>query len=356
MNEAANFPIIPRVMLSVLYDYRVSGGDVVNFNQFKKIKLAEGMTEKDLIVDWKNLEDKALYNYMNVSTTDVTYDLTKLKADTQSTLSDEEFAEFMSEKEKAVTSRIREVVKFVDGQIPAYEKSAAQRHFFLSFFTTHRGWLAIAYARRFKNKHINFQTGQEEQGSYRSLANFLGNNLSGLYKGGFKDFLKNAKEDWNNADDIQKANMKRVMIEFAFLQGIVGIGWMLGQMADDDKNKDLYALQLTNYLYFRLMNETTSSQVGIGGQFYDLVKSPIVGADTVKSIFSITEYYNTDEIKTGRYAGMEKWQKQLMSVVPGYKSAIDIAEPKDAYNSYRHFNPDVETYNPIWWILESQNQ
>lgn len=353
LNEAANFPIIPRTALTVMYDYRVVGGDILNFNQYESIQRKAGVAKDQIISEWKVLEDKAFYNYMKVSETDVTYDFEKLREDSNSDLSPEAFKDFVLEKEKAITTRIREVVKVVDGQIPSYERSAAQRHFFLSFFTTHRGWLAIAYARRFKNAHLNIQTGQEEEGSYRTLGNFFQRNITGLYNNGFRSFLRDAKEDWDNASDLERNNMKRVIFELSFLQGMVAIGWVIAQMAADDDNKDLYALQLTNYLYFRLMNESTSSQVAIGGQFYDMIKSPIVGADTVKSIFSISNYYDTDKINTGRYAGMYKWQKQLMSVVPGYKSAIDIANPKDAYDSYKHFNQDVEVYNPALWALSS---
>ena len=353
INEAANFPIIPRVALNVLYDYRVVGDNILNFNQFEKIQKDSGVAQKDIISQWKALEEKAFYNYLQVNESSVKMDYEKLSQDTGRE-NNEEFKNFMSEKEKAVTTKAREIVKVVDGQIPSYERSAAQRHFFLSFLTTHRGWLAIAYARRFKNKHLNFQTGQEEQGSYRSFANFISNNLSGLYKNGFKDFIKNAKEDWNSADEIERSNMKRVMIEMAFLQGIVGIAWLLGSMADDDKNKDLYSLQLTNYLWFRLANETTSNQIGIGNEFYSMISAPIVGAQTVKSIFSVGEYFNTDEIEKGRYIGYQKWQKQLMSVAPGYKSIIDLKEPKDAYNAYKHFNTATEQLNPIMWLLASE--
>ena len=349
LNQAANFPIIPRIMLNVLYDYRVVGEDILTFNQFSD-NLKENKSKKEIVEEWKALESKALYNYMIVDESSVTYDINKLKAETNRP---GDFEEFMEQKGKAVATKMREMVKIIDGQIPAYEKSAAQRHFFLSFFTTHRGWLAIAYARRFKNKHLNFQTGQKEQGSYRTLADFLSKNMAQLYSGGFKDFIKNSKAEWEKADEIERANMKRVMTELAFLQGIVGIGWLIGAMADDDENKDLYALQLTNYLYFRLMNETTSSQTAIGQQFYEMIKSPIVGAETVKSIFSVANYFDTDEIKSGRYAGKYKFQKQLMNVLPGYKSALDVINPRDAYNSYRHFNTSVETYNPIMYLLEA---
>lgn len=353
LNQAANFPIIPRVMLNVLYDYRIVDGNILNFNQFEKNRKAQGIASKDIVVEWKTLEDKAFYNYMNVGTT-VEYDYAKLKADMNSELSDEDFRNFVKEREKGVITRVREIVKVVDGQIPDYERSAAQRHFFLSFFTTHRGWLAIAYARRFKNRHINLQTGQDEQGSYRSFGNFISRNFGNLYNKGFSNFLKDIKQDWIESDEIERKNLRRVMIELGILQGIIAVGWLLGAMADDDENKDLYSLQLTNYLYYRLMNENTSAQVGVMGEFYSLIKSPIVGADTVKSIFSVANYFDTDEIKTGRYAGMYKFQKQLMNTIPGYKSSIDLADPKGAYDSYKHFNDGVETYNPVMWVLNSE--
>lgn len=355
LNQGANFPIIPRVVLNVLYDYRIVDGNIVNFNQFSDLRKNQGKAKKDIVDEWKTLEEKAFYNYMNV-TGEVGYDYAKLKTDLGSELSEEEFKNFISDKERGVVARIREVVKFVDGQIPEYERSAAQRHFFWNFFTTFRGWLGVAYARRFKNQHINFQVGQEEQGSYRSFGNFVARNFGNAYSKGFRNFLKDIKEDWMNADQIERNNIKRVMIEFGILQGIVGVCWLLGAMAEDDDNKDLYSLQLTNYLYYRLANESTSAQVGIVGEFYNLVQSPIVGADTLKSIFSTAEYFNTDEIKTGRYAGMQKWQKQLMATVPGYKSAIDLADPKGAYDSYRHFNNSVETYNPVMWLLNSTKE
>lgn len=185
------------------------------------------------------------------------------------------------------------------------------------------------------------------------MGNFFQRNISGLYSNGFRSFLRDVKEDWDKASDLERANIKKVLFEMTFLQGMVGIGWIIAQMAADDDNKDLYALQLTNYLFFRLMNESTSQQVAIGGQFYDLIKSPIVGADTLKSIFSVSSYYDRDTVKSGRFAGMEKWQKHLLSITPGYKAALDVANPKDAYSSYKYFNPDVDVYNPALWLLNS---
>lgn len=358
LNQAGNFPIIPKVVLSMLYDYRIVGENIMHFKQFEAIGKSNNDNKAKIEEDWKTLEGKAIYNYMNVSKTNLTYDLARMKKDMGiqpgSPLEDDvTFEKFVYEKEKAIISRTKEMVKRVDGQIPEYERSEAQRHVFLSYLTTFRGWLTMAYAYRFKNAHFNLQSGNEEEGSYRSTGSFLADAVTNLSGKGFSTFLKDIKEQWVNASDLERNNIRRVLIEVSLLQAVVAVGWMIAQMADDDDNKDLYALQLTNYLYARLMNESTSSQLSIGSEFYSIVQNPIVGADTVSNIFAISNYYDTTKIEGGRYSGMYKFQKQFMSVVPGYKSMVDMANPKDAYDSYVHFNKSVDTYNPVLWMLKT---
>ena len=358
LNEAGNFPIIPKVVLSVLYDYRVVGDKIIHFKQFEEIGKANNESKAKIESDWAALEGKAIYNYMDVSTSTLKYDLDRMKKDMDiqpgSPLEkDSDFEKYVYEKEKAIISRTREIVKRVDGQIPEYERSEAQRHVFLSYLTTFRGWLTMAYAYRFKNTHFNLQSGIEEEGSYRSAGSFLSDAVTNLSGKGFGNFLKDIKEQWVNASDIERSNIRRVLIEISLLQAVVAVGWMIAQAADDDDNKDLYALQLTNYLYARLMNESTSAQLAIGSEFYGIVESPIVGADTVSNIFALSNYYDTTKIEGGRYSGMYKFQKQFMSVVPGYKSMVDMQNPKDAYSSYIHFNKSVDTYNPVLWLLKT---
>lgn len=358
LNEAGNFPIIPKVVLSVLYDYRIVGDKIIHFKQFEAIGIENGENKAKIESGWKALESKAIYNYMDVGKSSLTYDLARMKKDMDiapgSPLEDNlNFEKFVYEKEKAIISRTKEMVKRVDGQIPEYERSEAQRHVFLSYLTTFRGWLTMAYAYRFKNQHFNLQSGNEEEGSYRSAGGFISQVATNLYGKGFSTFLKDIKEQWKDASEVERNNIKRVLIEVSFLQALVAVGWVIAQMADDEDNKDLYALQLTNYLYARLMNESTSSQLSIGSEFYSIVKNPIVGADTVSNIFAISNYFDTNKIEGGRYSGMYKFQKQFMSVAPGYQSLINMQNPRDAYSTYTHFNKSVDTYNPVLWLLKT---
>jgi len=358
LNEAGNFPIIPKVVLSILYDYRLAGDSIMHFKQFEAIGKENGDNKAKIESDWKALESKAIYNYMNVDKSLLTYDLARMKTDMGiqpgSALDDNlAFEKYVYEKEKAIISRTKEMVKRVDGQIPEYERSEAQRHVFLSYLTTFRGWLTMAYAYRFKNQHFNLQSGNEEEGSYRSAGGFISDAMTNLSGKGFSTFIKDIKEQWVNASEVERNNIRRVLIEVSLLQAVVAVGWMIAQAADDDKNKDLYALQLTNYMYARLMNESTSAQLSIGSEFYSIVQNPIVGADTVSNIFAISNYYDTTKIEGGRYSGMYKFQKQFMSVVPGYKSLVDMKDPKSAYDSYTYFNKSVDTYNPVLWLLKT---
>lgn len=358
LNQAANFPIIPKVMLSVLYDNRMVGDQIMNYEEFKRISTG---SVKETNEQWKALENKSFYSYMNISPTGVLYDVQRMKADLNSTLSDEDFTDFIKNKEKGVLAKVREIAKRVDGQIPQQEKSLAQRHYFLSIFTLYKGWMGIAYANRFKNRHLNFQTGILEEGSYRTAGDFISKTFSGLYKNGFKTFLKDVKQQWMEGGELERRNIKRVSIEMAFLQGVIAIGWMLAQIADDDDNKDLYSLQLSNYMFTRLSNETNSANLGVLGEFYNTVQAPIVGAQTLKSIFNLSDYYDiatnpTEKIERGRYAGNYKFEKKLIDLTPGYGSFVNLANPRDAVNSYNHFNTGVADFNPIVFLLNSQTE
>ena len=57
--------------------------------------------------------------------------------------------------------------------------------------------------------------------------------------------------------------------------------------ADDDENKDNITIQGTAYLLDRVINETSSSQLGLMGEFYQKAESPITGLSSIKDMLSI---------------------------------------------------------------------
>ena len=60
---------------------------------------------------------------------------------------------------------------------------------------THKGWLAISAANRFKRRHINFQTGKVEEGTYVTAANYIVDAINmGYKKGKLKGIMQEFKD------------------------------------------------------------------------------------------------------------------------------------------------------------------
>lgn len=206
---------------------------------------------------------------------------------------------------------------------------------------------------------MNIQTGRMEEGSYRSLANFFVRNFNKGAKNKFKGFFKQVKEDYQNAkNQTERDNIKRTLIEIGALQVLVGIGFLISAMADDEDNKDIYALQLTAYETDRLIKEMTSAYTGTIPEFFAAVKSPVIGMDFLKDVFSVHKFFDGESIEQGKYRGLTKNQKHTLKVVPGLKNVHDMWDADNIRTTrsvYQLYNQDaVEVTNPIYWLLNSE--
>ena len=112
----------------------------------------------------------------------------------------------------------------------------------------------------------------------------------------------------------------------------------LRTMADDDENKDLFGLQLANYLSFRTLNELSSVQFNIGSNLAETVESPFVGWNTVKNLGSIGEVLSGEEVKHGSYRGMTKRRRYMTKMVPGMKQYFDLKNMNQTYDTYKFYN------------------
>lgn len=184
-------------------------------------------------------------------------------------------------------------MELIDGQIRPEERTLLQRDILGRFITTHSAWLSIAASRRFKGRHYSLQTGMEEEGTYVSMGKFLTRAFNGLSK----DKMKAFKEAYKEADEVEKENLLRIAKEVAFLQAIFALGLAYGSFADDDDKKDSITIQATAYLLDRVINETSSSQLGLMGEFYQKAESPVTGLSSVKDMLSIANVLDFSEIE-----------------------------------------------------------
>lgn len=364
LHTAGNFVPLSKAMLSQLYGNRIYEGKIVDFEQFKvKFNAANGSKAniKDIEMAWKDLQDKAFYNYIVTEDKNgnpyptMTYDFDALAKDMNRT-NDEEFRKDFRNIELGVISKTKKLVERIDGQITDEERTTLQRDVIGRFTMTHSGWLAISGANRFKRRHINFHTGKIEEGTYMTAANYFVDAINlGYKKGKLKGIMKEFKDLYVNGDETTRKNLERVAKEFIFLSTIFTFTIFLSSWADDDE--DLWAAQLTAYLFERTTNEVATSQIGIFGEFYKKFSEPFVGLQKIENFVRLDKLLSTDIVEDGRYRGLPDYQVYLLKNVIGAKPAFDVwnAENlKSQRDSYDYFNKE-EALIPVAWFLDEED-
>ncbi len=340
LHSMANYPIYGQNMYSMLYDFRVVGDRVMNFNQFKNIQKEVGLSKADIELEWNNIEENAIYKFIKVEGSKVEY-TNEVNGKTLADYLGKSGEELKTEVEKinnTIINQMRVVNSFIDGSVSQEDRSVAQNDAYLSYLTTHKNWLTIATARRFKSRHFNFESGMEEEGSYQSAWNFLGGYIREYKDSGLKGLISNFKTAYEKADDTQRGNLIRVGKEMVILNTLVLAVMILKNFADDEDNEDLYPLQLASYLAMRVSSETTSGSLGIGANYTEAIKAPIVGFDTVTNLTNVFELFNSDEITRGKYKGMSERAKYIISTVPGFKQGLDLYNINQTRKTYENFN------------------
>ncbi len=341
LHTAANFTPLSQALLSTLYGQRIYAGKIVDYNQFKTINqnLDNTLTPKQIDGKWK--QQKAIYEYLKTDNGILEYD-DQLKTDLG--LSDEE----LKNLELGTFNKVRSLLERIDGQIPTEERVMAQRHVFLQYLMTHKGFLSIAAAQRFKGKHLNLKTGQLEEGSYLSLGNYMKDIVNKFSKADWKAFITAYKE----ASPLEKLNLQRVAKDIAVLSALTLLGIAANGWADDDDENVL--AQGTAYLLDRVRNETSSTQFGIVSELYKSVKEPVVGITQLESMANVANLVSSETVKGGRYAGLTKSQKYLIQNLLAAKPIYDLSSSKNLKSqreSYMHFNKDSEVFNPLAVLL-----
>ena len=364
LHTAGNFVPLSKAMLSQLYGNRVYEGKIVDFEQFKVMfnnALGSRANIKDVTAAWKALESKALYNYILTEDKNgkpyptMTYEFESLAKD-MNRANDEEFRKDFRNIELGVISKTKKLVERIDGQITNEERTTLQRDVLGRFVMTHKGWLAISAANRFKRRHINFQTGKVEEGTYVTAANYFVDAINmGYKKGKLKGIMNEFKDLYINGDETTRKNLERASKELLFLSGLFLLTIFLSSFADDEE--DLWGAQLSAYLFERTTTEVASSQLGSFGEFYSSFKEPVVGLQKIENLVKIGNLLDTSVVERGRYQGLTKQQVYLIKNITGAKSMFDVwnAENlKSQRDAYDYFNKE-EALIPVAWVLDEED-
>ena len=324
-SEIANFPIAPRIMLTILDDFRLIDGKFIDFNTYKNLPENINTDAKVRLQAWETHRENSMYNLLETGESGII----EFNQKTRDTIDNE----YLEQQLSRVQSRITRVNANVDSVVPQEDKSAATRHVMARFTTAHRGWLSIAAQRRFKRAHFNFATGQTEEGHYITLAKFINKVYGGMKENGVKSMMTDLKQEFNKLEDFEKRNIKRIMVEFGAYMTLLGIGMAVAALADDDENEDVWIYQFMAYIYFKTTNEVGSVQAptGIFG-LVDTVQTPFVALNSVKQIMDV-KGFSLEEVESGAYEGHSKLYKKLAKItwLKHFYGMLGVKKKSDFY-------------------------
>jgi hypothetical protein len=339
-HEMANFPIIPRVALTVMMDYRYVDGEILTFNKYKQRQQAKGEGTES----WKNFElfYEDIYVEDGVRKFDTKNIAKKLG------IKESEAEKFIVEVNEGITNRTATAIQRIDSQIPSHEKSLAARHGIANFFLLHSNWLLLATQQRFKSKHLNLNTGEMEEGSYTSAWNVIKSLTQGFDRKSGQTYLKHVKKVWDESltDETTRRNLIRTGTELAMVNTMLVASYLLSKALEDDDDP-LYALQLADYMLYRVTNEQISGTVGLVAQYPKALESPIKGIDRLYDLKDIGDIFSGEIVQRGTYAGMTERERWISRNVAGIKEISKLSRIDKTSDTYRLFNKD----NEMWTIL-----
>ncbi len=340
----ADYPIKPRIVLAVLFDHRIVedkvenkivGKKIQNQRQFLQEGLRKGLSEKDLLVSWRALEDKAVYNFMDFSDTGFNW-----KKGTGLT------KEQLESRRRVIQTDITEQVSQIDGQISPEIRTQAQRNALLSTTLQHKSFLTILAANRLKDTHLDVTRGQLSEGTWRTAAKVLKETFStdGDFKGKLNNLMNSMqkKEDESYLEfDLRVRNIRRLSTEvgsYAVLAMIISTFLL----ATDDEEEDGYLESLSSLLLMRTLNESASSlSFNTLSDYGSTIESPIVMYNTAKTLLPVWNALDFREIEDGKYKGMTKSERYFINNTPSFKSILDMSSAKtlqDKQKTYENFN------------------
>lgn len=201
-----------------------------------------------------------------------------------------------------------------------------------------RQWMPSFYSKRFRKTRVNVLTGETEEGFYNTYYKFVVGGIMDLVK-----YKKSLGTRYKMLSNTQKANVWKGLIESSMAILLLVIS--KSRLGAPDK-EDPAIVNLLKYNMYRLKMElVTASPISVGflDNIWTLIKSPIPAMENIDRLINLLDVTAmNDTIKTGRYAGWNKYVRNLYYAVPYVKNVgkfIDMITRGDI----TMFNPYIKS-------------
>lgn len=209
--------------------------------------------------------------------------------------------------------------KSMHGAFGGIDRGTAHRNAMWRLFLNFRQWMPAHYARRFNTLHRDADLGEYRRGFYNSTFIFLGNAISGLYKG--KTTIAGS---WNALSDMDKYNIRRAIAEVSTLLMLSVSMIPMGTYKDKKGN---WAYRNLMYQMRRMLMEVQASTpffipfltdpMGMVSNIMTILNSPFAALNTIEMLtdtFNLLDLF--DRIEGGKYDGENRWVHNLKKNAP----------------------------------------
>ncbi len=333
LNELGNFPVSAPLSLSVIYDYKYYGDDIITFEQFKQRNPTKDI--KTIKSDWEKLSD--FYDDWVVKDGVLTFD----KASMARKVNVDDLDLLIKLKVEAISGKAAGLLARTDARVPEYQRSIAARDSRATFFLTFLNWFTINTQLKLKDRHYNLAEQKWQEGSWRSTYKFLESAVMNP---------KDIKRVWDEsmADDITRSNLKRTVVEIGVANALAIAAMLVAQYADADDEDPSFLLSYSSYMLDRLAVEQIGSTIALPRQLGEMVENPIIAAQKLKDLTAVMDIFSSEPVTKGAFAGETERQRFFRKNIPYIKDYARMKDLKTARHTYEFFNIEKPKLYENW--------
>ena len=310
--HTADYGIKGRTAISIYDNHRLYKGQYLTRTQFLAKTAAEknvendGVHEKNMKQDWKDLREKSLYNSY-----EVVDGILQVK---------KEFQPYVTEALlNSVRGKVQHVASTLDGVLGEMDKGILSRKIIGDFLLMHRGWVVQLIDTRFRKQSYNKISGEEEIGNYRASLEYLKDIFVHEQGYGFAPFAAYSK-----LSSAKKRGVVKSLMDLAFLAIVSLISAAINLRADEEP--DEWLLQLMAYQSNRILLEQNAAWSI--GEFVEMIDEPVAGSRHFKEWSDIWNYFSGEEVERGMYKGKTVGFRKRMKFSP-IKNLYELQYPDE---------------------------
>lgn len=224
--------------------------------------------------------------------------------------------------------RVLAINQRINGIYNQIDRSAIQKYALGRMALLFRKFIKPGINRRWDKLQYNYQLKGETEGYYRTFLRFL-----------FKDLKKyqfSLVKSWDSLNTMQRSNIKRTLMDISYL---IGATVLLSFMTNSDGDDDDWMYNMMSYQLHRL--RTDLAFYWNPNEALRIMQSPAAGVSTIQNWLNFINFANVSrwgqELQSGKYKGITRFEKGLIMSVPPLKTVYDITSPEEKLTFF-HMN------------------